>query len=367
MSFHILGLPHTITSYEYSSCAFTTKTVKMCDMLHEEGLDVYHYGHERSAVKGTNVPVTFDDTLRDCYGEWNWGLQSFPDFKWMDAAHKTFVDNAVDAVRERCSPGDFLLCMWGAAHKPIVDRLEGCGLAVVEPGIGYANDHFAPYKAFESYAMLHAYLGLQRVKSASNQMWYDVVIPNYYNLDEFEYREKKDDYLLHISRLGFGKGTHIAAQVAKATGRRLVVAGVGGDDALAMMRQMCPAAQIDYRGVVGPAERRELLAGAYATLCPSTYVEPFCGVQVESLLSGTPVISTDWGAFTEIIENGRTGYRCRTMRQFLDAVDDVGTWCKPEWCREAGMRYDMRRVVHEFTRFFHDIEDVVLGRGGWYA
>jgi glycosyltransferase involved in cell wall biosynthesis len=43
-------------------------------------------------------------------------------------------------------------------------------------------------------------------------------------------------------------------------------------------------------------------------------------VVTEAQLCGTPVISTDWGGFTEYIEQGQTGYRCDDLEEFVTAI-----------------------------------------------
>jgi len=45
---------------------------------------------------------------------------------------------------------------------------------------------------------------------------------------------------------------------------------------------------------------------------------------VEAQLCGTPVITTDWGGFTETVDEGVSGYRCRSLADFLAAWEKVG-------------------------------------------
>ena len=174
--------------------------------------------------------------------------------------------------------------MFGAGHKVVADVHSD--MIVCEPGIGYAGGHFAPFKVFESYAILHAYLGLKMVAEMSNAMWYDAVIPNYFDLADFEYCADKDDYFLYLGRIGPGKGVHIAMQIVEAAGGRLIVAGPGDLRSLGTRTNRPVSDYVQYVGVADVEMRKKLMAKAKAMILPSTFVEPFCGVQVEAMLSG---------------------------------------------------------------------------------
>ena len=361
----MLGIPHTVTTREYSSCAFTAKVVKLCRMLRALGHTVIHVGHEDSDVDcDEQVTVTTQWDLDDSYPFHDWKTQGFPDFKLTDKIYHSFTVNAVAAIEKRQQPGDFLLCSFGAGHKPVADGLKG--LIVVEPGIGYAGGTFAPFRVFESYAVMHALQGQARVESMSNEMWYDAVIPNYFDLDDFAFCPEPQDYLLFLGRIGPGKGTQIAVQIAEALDVRLVVAGMG-EVTQDMARTDRPISEyVEQIGVVGPERRAQLLSRAEATICASLYLEPFCGVQIESMLSGTPVISTDWGAFAEYNIHGATGYRCRTFEQFLWATKNVDRLDRFE-IRKYAEQFSLERVAKMYDEYFAMVADVHNGNGGWYA
>jgi glycosyltransferase involved in cell wall biosynthesis len=181
----------------------------------------------------------------------------------------------------------------------------------VEFGIGYGST-FAKYRVWESYAWMHANYAGYKDPTTIDGLFYDEVIPGYFDPTEFTLQENKEDYYLYLGRLIDRKGYNIAVDVCKKLNKRLIVAGPG-----------TPPEYGEYVGVVGPEERSKLMGGAIALFAPTIYVEPFGNIVPEAHFCGTPTITTDWGAFTETNINGLTGYRCRSFQEFCDATENV--------------------------------------------
>lgn len=356
---HVLGLPHTITNEDFVACAYTQKALKFCKMMAGRGHIIYHYGHEDSnTMANEDVTVITNKVWTEVYGTHDYKSKWFK-YDMNDKAYQTFYRNAISEIEKRKQPNDIILPFWGAGVKPICDAHSD--LLIIEPGIGYAGGHWAPYKIFESYAIYHAYCGLKNVGSCA-QGNYDIVIPNYFDLDQFEYKEDKEDYFLFLGRVYTGKGIHIAEQVCKAAGVKLKVAG-----------QLDPSYEdyewpdhIEFVGYAGVEERKELMKNAKGSFLASQYLEPFGGVQVENLLAGTPTISSDWGAFTENNIEGVTGYRCRTFEDYVRAVKNIQDGkIKSEDCRKHGERFSLEAIAPMYEDFFRKVTDVSSGRG-WY-
>lgn len=354
MRFHILGLPHTVTSKEFNACAYTQKVVKFGKMMTNRGHEVIHYGHEDSDLICTeHVTVLRNEDFKKAYGDYDW-RKNFFKYNTEDHAYQEFYKNAIYEIHKRKLKNDFLLPFWGSGVRTICDAHKD--MIVVEPGIGYAGGHWARWKVFESYAIYHAYCGLQKV-GYCNQDWYDVVIPNYFDLEDFEYCEEKEDYFLFLGRVFSGKGIDIAVQVTQEIGAKLIVAGQNPDD-------MTFPPHVEYIGYADLEKRKKLMAKAKGLFIASMYVEPFGGVQIESLLSGTPTITSDWGAFVENNIQGVTGFRCRTFEDFVKAAKNIGS-ISPRDCRKYGENFSLENVAPRYEKYFKDILNVYNGKG-WY-
>ena len=354
MRFHILGLPHTVSNSEYVACAYTQKVVKFAKMMKALGHYIIHYGHEDSdLICDEHVTVTTNKDLEIAYGSYDW-KKGFFKFNTGDHAYQTFYKNSIAEINKRKQPLDFLLPFWGSGVRPICDAHND--MIVVEPGIGYASGHWARWKVFESYAIYHAYCGLRNVGEC-RQDWYEVVIPNYFDPVEFEYNEKKEDYYLYLGRVYDGKGVNIAIQTTDKIGAKLVIAGQKEEG-----YKLPP--HVEYVGYADKELRKQLMSRAKASFIPSQYVEPFGGVQIENLFCGTPTITTDWGAFVENNINGKTGYRCRTFEDFVNAALNIDK-IRPRDCRDWAEQFTLDAIGPRYEKYFRDIMNVYTC-DGWY-
>ncbi len=365
MRLHLLGLPWTATTEEYLTCAYTQKLVKFCRMMEPRGHEIFLYAtEENDAPCAEHIPLFTEEERHGFFGEW--GTEAlFRRVTWDRTQEPwvTFNHRAVQEIEDRAGDRELVLLVGGNCQMPVQEAVSARLLAV-EPFVGYEG--VFTHAAFESHAWRSHVYGLE---STRNGRWYDATIPNYFDPEEFPIVNRGGgDYLLFVGRLVERKGPHVAAQIAEAAGMRLVVAGPGcvehGDDFLqAEEVRLENRHGIEYAGEIGVEERAELMASARAVLAPTFYIEPFCGVAVEAMLSGTPVIAPDWGAFTETIQEGETGFRFRTLAEGVSAVEQAGD-LDHEGIRDYAMsRYSLEAVAPQFERWFEQLGG--LWREGW--
>ena len=341
MRFHCLSVPHTATNKNYSACAYTQKVLKFGKMMTDLGHTVIHYGNEDSDLICTeHVTVTSRKDLQISYGNYDWKQNVFKYDHINDHAYKVFQTNAIREIEKRKQRYDFVLAFFGSPHEHICNSFDRRWLIPVEPGIGYTRI-FAPCKVFESYSLYHTLLG------KDDMSWYDAVIPNYFDPNDFKFQNKKRNYFLYVGRLVKSKGIDIAVSVTEQIGAKLIVAGQKSDE---FDPSEFPP-HVEYVGYADIETRKELMANAIAGFVPSRYSEPFGGVQVEFLFSGTPTITTDWGAFPENNIHGLTGYRCRNFEQFIWAAKNIEK-IDPHKCRQWAENYTLDKVGLMYQEYF---------------
>jgi glycosyltransferase involved in cell wall biosynthesis len=368
--FHMLGLVHLPCSQKYLSCAFTQKNHKLARMLLSLGHEIFYYGSEGSDVPCTKFIKTH--TLKDICADYGDGDNRFEiGYDWMNTDFRhdfntarkpstlKFNANTIKAINEMKKPDDFLLMTQGYYQKPIADAVKL--FMTCEPGIGYRGSIGGNYRAFESSYIQNFTYGSQAPFECINGSYYDRVIPNYFDPDDMEFSKDKKDYYFFIGRMIKRKGILTAYLATKAIGAKLIIAGQGGvvlaDGTLTATSTpdfSIPKGNWEYVGFVSGQKRKDLFKHAIATFTPTEYLECFAGTHIESMLHGTPSITTDFGVFPGTVINGVNGIRCSTLQDFVNAAKETKKF-NPKTVRESAERYLMDNVKWEYQKWFDDI------------
>lgn len=358
--FHVLGLVHLPTSEEYMACAFTQKNVKLCKMLMEMGHEVYLYGAEGSTARCTRLIVTH--TLKDIRDAWGDGDNRYDiGYNWKDQQFRhdfnvekkpvtlKYYQNAINEINKIKKPDDFLVITQGTYQRPID---QGVKLPLtVESGIGYRGS-YARYRAWESSYIQNFTYGSEHPRASIEGHYYDRIIPNYFDPKDFPLVEKKDDYFLFMGRVIQRKGVYTAIKTCQITGDRLIIAGQLSDEI--KPEDILKYKNVEFVGFADPKKRAELMGHAKAVFCPSTYLEPFCGVFAEANLCGTPVIATNFGAFTDYVVDGINGYKCDTLQDFVDATKKIDSISATE-VRKYAERFTLESVSKLYQKWFKEL------------
>ncbi len=133
-----------------------------------------------------------------------------------------------------------------------------------------------------------------------------------------------DAPLAFLGRVEEIKGPHVAIEVARRAGRRLVIAGNVPDEHRAWFQaHVAPAIDGEAVRYVGPVDDRaknELLGAAAALLMPISWEEPFGIVMAEAMACGAPVVGFRRGAVPEVVAHGVTGFVVDTLDEMAAAV-----------------------------------------------
>jgi glycosyltransferase involved in cell wall biosynthesis len=193
---------------------------------------------------------------------------------------------------------------------------------------------------------------------------YLATVYNGIDLSLYPFQECGGDDLIFLGRIHPDKGVHLAIEVARLSGMRLIIAGIVQDKAY-FREQIEPHLDdqnILYIGPVDVRAKNELFARARVLLHLNTIPERFGLVLVEANAAGVPVIAMDLGSCREVIKDRETGFLVDSVTEAVRAVGRISEIDRSA-CRSRVRQYfSIETMVDGYERVYSTIFDLEAER-----
>lgn len=231
----------------------------------------------------------------------------------------------------------------GLVSTPIVTTIHGFSSDRILP-------MYAPYQDWVHYVAISD-------ADRHPALRYAATIHHGIPIDDFPFDAAGSDDLLFFGRMHPDKGPREAIDVARATGRRLHMAGIV-QDARYWREEVEPGidgVRILHHGAVGGAKRTAMLGQARALLHLIGFDEPFGLSVVEAMACGTPVIAYRRGSMPELIEDGVTGFLVDDLDGAIDAVARIDQIDRAACRARVAAHFSVERMAERYEALYRRI------------
>ncbi len=219
---------------------------------------------------------------------------------------------------------------------------------------GFSSPKILP--VYKKYNADNFYVSISN-SDRSAELDYIATVYNGINTDDFTFSPTPKDYLLFFGRIHPEKGTYESIQIAKKSGRKLIISGLIQDEEYfeTKVKPFINNEDILYVGNSGTLKRDKLLGNAFALLHPISFNEPFGLSVAEAMLCGTPVIAFNRGSMPELIENTKTGFLVNTIDEAVDAVNSIKSIAR-NYCREwASSKFSRKKMIEGYLNIYKKV------------
>jgi glycosyltransferase involved in cell wall biosynthesis len=184
------------------------------------------------------------------------------------------------------------------------------------------------------------------------------------NIDQYDHDVEVDaTEIFWAGRIYADKGVLEVAEVCRALGRRLTVAGDISDRVVydALMAQH----DVVYAGILHRSEmgRRIARSPVFLQLQSPGCLEAFGRTTAEALLSGCPVIAFESGANSELVEHGKDGYIVGSRAEAIDAFPEAMKLDRAQIKTRAQSKFHPRHHADNLLRWFEKLQAPAAGSG----
>lgn len=165
---------------------------------------------------------------------------------------------------------------------------------------------------------------------------------------------QRNGRLLYVGRITEGKGVKEAVQIATAANLPLDIVGKVNTADKSYYDSF--AHEIDGRTIVfhGPktqAEVATMMQKAAGFLFANIHPEAFGQTIIEAQACGCPVVISDCGANSELIQPGVTGYACKTQDVYLHALQSLQN-IKTANCRQFAEQFGLSAMIQAYDDLY---------------
>ncbi len=183
---------------------------------------------------------------------------------------------------------------------------------------------------------------------------YLATVYNGIDLTLYPQRTVRGEDLIFIGRIHPDKGVHLAIEVAKQSGRRLLIGGILQDEAY-FRNEVLPhvdGRQICFLGPVTVDQKNEMFSSAFALLHLNTIPERFGLVLAEANAAGVPVIAMDRGSCREVIEASITGFLVNNVAEAVAALQQIATIDESACSARVRDKFSVATMVDNYERVY---------------
>jgi glycosyltransferase involved in cell wall biosynthesis len=219
---------------------------------------------------------------------------------------------------------------------------------------GFSSARIVP--VFQRYNASSAYVAISDA-DRHPLLTYAATIHHGIQVDDFQTHRKPGNELLFFGRIHRDKGTAHAIEVARLTGRRLVIAGIIQDEEY-FRTEVAPhidGDRVSFLGPVSSEARSELLGRSHALLHLIDFDEPFGFSVVEAMACGTPVIAYNRGSMSELLDDGVTGFLVRDIAGAVRAVESAMGLDRTRIRTQTVERFSASNMAAQYSTLYYEL------------